>query len=74
MEIDRAVVDKQISFTEFLKRLIARVGAITPDLNARLRTEFGGSIEISRAEEVIREIEADGRWGDAPNTAQSANQ
>jgi hypothetical protein len=74
MEIDRAVVDKQISFTEFLKRLIARVGAITPDLNARLRTEFGSSIEISRAEEVIREIEADGRLGDSPDTAQSANQ
>lgn len=74
MEIDRAVVEKQISFTEFLKRLIGRVGAITPDLNARLRNEFGPSIEISRAEEVIQEIEADGRWDGARNTAQSANQ
>jgi hypothetical protein len=57
MEIDHAITEKHISFTEFLKRLTQRVGAISKELNQSLRAEFGDSIEIHKAEEVINSIE-----------------
>jgi len=58
VEIDRGIAEKQISFMEFLKRLTSRVGAISKDLNQQLRAEIGNSIEVSRAEELIREMES----------------
>lgn len=62
MEIDRAIVEKRISFTEFLKRLTGRVGAISKETNRQLKAAFGDSIEVSRADEVIAQIEAEGTW------------
>jgi hypothetical protein len=56
LEIDRNIVEKSIPFTEFLKRLIQQIGPISPELNQQLKAKYGDSIEISRAEEVIRQI------------------
>ncbi len=77
MEIDRAILEKRISFTEFLKRLTGRVGAISKETNQALRGAFGDSIEISKADEVIAQIEAEGNWNtDTGHNGgmQSANQ
>ncbi|MHB8110893.1 MAG: hypothetical protein ACYDHW_12790 [Syntrophorhabdaceae bacterium] len=62
MEIDRSVTQKRISFMEFLKRLTGRVGAISKEQNQALREVFGDSIDLSRADEVIAQIEAEGNW------------
>jgi len=62
MEIDRSMTDRRISFTEFLKRLTGRVGAISKEQNQALRAAFGDSIEVTRSDEVIAQIEAEGRW------------
>lgn len=61
IEVDKSIMVKDISFTEFLKRLLQQVGPISKELNQHLRQEFGESIEITKAEEVIREIEAIGQ-------------
>jgi hypothetical protein len=57
MEIERPHGETRISFTEFLKRLRGRVGAITREENQTLRAELGESVEASRAEQIIRETE-----------------
>ena len=62
IEIDRSITVKEIPFMEFLKRLVQAAGPISKELNQQLRAEFGESIEIFKAEEVIREIEAKGAW------------
>lgn len=56
IEVDKAIAVKEISFTEFLKRLIQQVGPISKELNQSLRSQYGESIKISKAEEVIRQI------------------
>lgn len=57
MEIERPNGETRISFTEFLKQLRGRVGTITKEQNQMLRAELGESVEVSRAEEIIREME-----------------
>jgi hypothetical protein len=61
MEIDRGITETLISMTEFLKRLVGRVGSISREMNTRLREEYGESIETTKAEEIIRSIE-DENW------------
>jgi transposase-like protein len=52
-EVSRDISARRIPFTEFLKRLIAEVGPISKELNQQLRAEYGESIEISKAEQLI---------------------
>lgn len=71
-EVSRTIVDRRIPFTEFLKRLIQQAGPISRELNTQLRAEFGDSIEISKAEEVIRDIvtrNASDTEGEGPEAA-----
>jgi hypothetical protein len=75
MEVPR---DKpgEIPFVQFLKNLTQRVGAISKEQNRLLQETFGASIDKTRAEEVIRQFEEEGRWAaDADSGAASiANQ
>jgi len=61
IELDRSIAAREISFAEFLRRLVREAGPISRELNQVLRTRYGSSIEISEAEEVIRKIQ-EGRW------------
>jgi len=55
IEIDRSIIEKSIPFIEFLKRLVQEVGPISKELNQKLRAEYGDSIKISKAEEIIQQ-------------------
>lgn len=61
-EVQRPTAMRQISFTEFLKKLRSEIGVITPALNAELREKYEQGITINEAEEVIRAIN-EGSWG-----------
>lgn len=61
IEFDRSIAATQISFTEFLKRLVQRAGPISKEMNQELRARFGESVSVSEAEEAILQIENDGR-------------
>jgi len=56
IEVDRSITEKSIPFTEFLKRLIQEVGPISKEMNQQLRAEHGDSIEITKAEELIKQV------------------
>jgi hypothetical protein len=60
-EVSRGIASRMISFVEFLKRLSAEIGVITPEMNRTLRAQYGSGIEIKEAEEVIASIQ-DGTW------------
>lgn len=72
MEIDRAITDKEISFTQFLRMLTQRVGAISKEQNRLLQETFGASIDKAAAEEVIRQFEEEGTIT-RDHTAQTAS-
>lgn len=57
----RGIVERRISFVEFLKRLSAEIGVIAPEMNRTLREQYSSGIEIKEAEEVIASIQ-DGTW------------
>ncbi len=59
--VSRSIAARRISFVEFLKRLRAEIGVISPQLNQILRDRYGEGIEIKEAEEVIAAIQ-DGTW------------
>ncbi len=59
-EADKGIASRRISFIEFIKMIIQQVGPVSKELNQKLRAEHGESIEISRAEEVIRDIQEGG--------------
>jgi hypothetical protein len=61
IEVDRSIAEKEIPLTEFLKRLVQRVGPISPDLNRAIRERYGTSIGIKEAERAITEIEDSGQ-------------
>lgn len=56
MEISRAETPREMSIADFFKRLREEIGPISPELNKRLRGQFGDSIEMKQAEEVIRRL------------------
>jgi len=60
-EVSRGIADRRIPFVEFLKRLNAEIGVITPEMNRTLREHYGSGIEIKKAEEVIASI-LEGSW------------
>jgi hypothetical protein len=60
IEIERNI-QKEIPFGQFLKRLNDAIGVIPKELNQELKARYGATIEISEAEEVIRNIQ-DGAW------------
>lgn len=60
-EVSRGIASRRISFVEFLKRLSAEIGIITPEMNRTLRAQYGSGIEVKEAEEVIASIQ-DGSW------------
>jgi hypothetical protein len=57
IEVDHAIAETQISFTEFLKRLIQRVGPISKEMNQELRGKYGEAISVEEAERVINDAE-----------------
>lgn len=61
MMAPRDIVPAKMSIMELFRKLKDATGTISPALNQALRAEFGESIEMSKAEEVIREIEAIGQ-------------
>jgi hypothetical protein len=65
-------VEKTISIAEFFKRLRNGVGRVTPELNRQLRAEFGESIDIKTAEEVIARITCGEDWSSASGERQRA--
>ena len=56
IQVDRTDAPVQIPFMEFLKRLRAAGGQITPELNKELRDTYGDSIEARKADEIIESI------------------
>ncbi len=62
IELARPVEPVQIPIMELLKRLRDAGVAIAPDLNRELRAEYGASIEVRQADEVIRAIAAGEEW------------
>jgi len=50
---ESGIEESEISFMEFLKRLRARVGTITPGMNAQLRARLGESVSLREAEAII---------------------
>lgn len=59
--VPRAVAARKISFVEFLKKLRAEIGIITPDMNSELRAQYADGIEVQEADGVIRAIQG-GTW------------
>ncbi|MBF0646910.1 hypothetical protein IR030_15265, partial [Desulfuromonas acetoxidans] len=64
MEVGRDLVAQNMPISEFLKKLRDAAGRIEPALNKELKATFGTSIEINRADEVIKAICADQEWRD----------
>lgn len=60
IEVDHAIAETQISFTEFLKRLVQRVGPISKEMNQELRAKYGESISVEEAERAINDAEMGG--------------
>lgn len=58
--VDRGIAEKRIPIIEFFKKLKSEVGAISPELNQSIREQYGDSIDVKEAEEVIRRIAAGG--------------
>jgi len=71
IELDRSIAAREISFAEFLRRLVREAGPISRELNQALRTRYGSSIEISEVEEVIRQIQ-EGRWSGSADGGRQA--
>jgi len=70
--VARSVEPVRIPFFDFVMRLRDVLGTqVTPELNKKLRDEFGDSIEIRQAEEVIRAFEEGTDWR-APDQQQQA--
>lgn len=61
VSLSRGIVERRISFVEFLKRLAAEIGVIAPEMNRTLREQYSSGIEVKEAEEVIASIQ-DGTW------------
>jgi transposase InsO family protein len=61
IEVDHSITETQISFTEFLKRLVQRIGPISKEMNRELRQRFGESVSVSEAEAYINDAESGGR-------------
>ncbi|MDA8082313.1 MAG: hypothetical protein M0024_01480 [Nitrospiraceae bacterium] len=61
IEVDRSIADAEIPIAELFKRILQNGVQMTKDLNQQLRTEYGGSISKSKAEEVIAQLQA-GVW------------
>lgn len=62
MEVARSEAQQNIPIMELLKRLRDAGIAIAPDLNRELRAEYGASIEVRRADELIRALAAGEEW------------
>lgn len=62
MEVSRSEASQDIPIMEFLKRLRNAGVALDAELNRELRQEFGGSVEVRRADEVIRALTAGEEW------------
>lgn len=71
IEVDRGVMETNISIDELLRRLIRQVGRVTTEQNQELRAKYGGSMEIKEAEEVIASFE-NGTWGAGEKQAAQA--
>ena len=62
IETGRDLVAKEISITEFLKRLRGEIGRVSPELNRELREVYGGSVPVKESERVIGAIAAGQEW------------
>jgi len=72
IEMGRELVTPAIPITEFLKRLRAEVGRISPELNRELRAIYGEAIDAAEATQVIERI-AGGEWTAGCDTRQAQN-
>ncbi|NOZ86876.1 MAG: transposase [Deltaproteobacteria bacterium] len=71
IEISREIVSKRIPILQFFRKLKEATGGPIPKkLNQAIRARYGASIEISEAEEVIRQIQ-EGRWPASGETGQA---
>lgn len=71
IEVARPAEATRIPFMDFLKRLRNAGATITPALNRDLRSEFGDSVDLRRAEEVITAITSGADW-QSPEAQRSA--
>lgn len=70
MQVDREAVPKEISITQFLKRLRSEAGRVEPETNRALKEHFGSSINVNQADQLIRAIAAGDDWRNAVATPQ----
>lgn len=62
MEIGRESVPQQIPLGVFMKQLRNRIGRVDPDMNKALKAEFGTSIDMATADQVMEAIADNRPW------------
>lgn len=62
IELAQPPVPQQLPIMELFKRLRAADVQLTPDLNRQLRAEFGATIEVARAEDIVSLLASGKEW------------
>ena len=60
IQVDKGIAEKRMPIIDFFKKLRNEVGAISPELNQSIREQYGDSIDIKEAEELVRQVAAGG--------------
>lgn len=62
IETGRDMVPKEITIVELLKRVRREIGPVSPELNRKLREEFGEAVSVTEAEAVLEAVRTGGDW------------
>lgn len=71
MEVSRSEAQQEITIMELFKRIRDAGMTISAELNQSLRAEFGGAIEASRAEELVKALVEGSEWRTADEALQA---
>ncbi len=71
MEVSRDLSTKEIPIIELFKRLRSAGVTLTTGLNSELRAEFGDSLPVGRAEDVVRALADGATWRDERTAARA---
>jgi len=68
LPISRLNVSRKISITKFIKDLCTEIGMVSPELNQRLKKDFGATIDMETAEAIKAQIVECGNYDLEPVT------
>lgn len=71
MLVGRDVSATEIPIMDLFKRLRDAGVLVTPAMNAELREEFGSSLPVARADDVVRAMADGGNWRDGASIAKA---